>query len=123
MKRPISPHLQIYKPQITSVLSITHRLAGIVLGTGMLILIWWLLSIAIGPEMYKKTINIISSWFGLSVLLFLITAFCYHLLNGIRHLIWDTGRGIGMRAVNITGWLIILLSIAAPILIFVLGIK
>ena len=77
MKRPTSPHLQIYKPQITSVLSIIHRFTGIFLGIGMILLTWWLFSITIGPEMYQRTLDIISSWIGLSILFSFIASFIF----------------------------------------------
>ena len=109
MKRPTSPHLQIYKPQITSVLSIIHRFTGIFLGIGMILLTWWLFSITIGPEMYQRTLDIISSWIGLSILFSFIASFFYHLFNGVRHLIWDAGIGFEIKTVTVTGWLIIFL--------------
>ena len=116
MKRPTSPHLQIYKPQITSVLSIIHRFTGIFLGIGMILLTWWLFSITIGPEMYQRTLDIISSWIGLSILFSFIASFFYHLFNGVRHLIWDAGIGFEIKTVTMTGWLIIFLSIIISLL-------
>jgi len=121
MKRPTSPHLQIYKPQITSVLSIIHRFTGIFLGIGMILLTWWLFSITIGPEMYQRTLDIISSWIGLSILFSFIASFFYHLFNGIRHLIWDAGIGFEIKTVTMTGWLIIFLSIIISLLTFIFG--
>ena len=119
-KNPLSPHLQIYKPQITSVLSIIHRFTGIFLGIGMILLTWWLFSITIGPEMYQRTLDIISSWIGLSILFSFIASFFYHLFNGVRHLIWDAGIGFEIKTVTVTGWLIIFLSIIISLLTFIL---
>jgi len=108
---PLSPHLQVYKPQLTTVLSITHRATGVFLSIGALLLTFWLLSVAAGPALYAKTSAVISAWYG-QVLLF---AFCYslyyHLCNGIRHLFWDAGKGLELKQAYASGYTVIAASI------------
>ena len=94
--KPLSPHLQIYRPQLTSVLSISHRASGIFLGTaGLLALVVWLGSIALGPSQYEMTMSFLRHPLMLPVLLLWTGAFYYHLSNGIRHLFWDMGGRFG----------------------------
>lgn len=112
-ERPLSPHLQIYKPQLTSVLSITHRITGLVLSAGTLVVIWWLFALASGPEAFATASSFMSGLWGRLLLLGL--AFCtfYHLLNGIRHLIWDTGHALELGPAYATGWTVVVLSLIA----------
>ncbi|MDT3685271.1 MAG: succinate dehydrogenase, cytochrome b556 subunit [Pseudorhodoplanes sp.] len=93
--RPLSPHLQIYKPMLTMVMSIVHRITGAALFFGTLLLTWWLLAAASGPTAYGKFQWVMESWIGLLVLFGYTWALIHHMLGGIRHLIWDTGRGFG----------------------------
>jgi succinate dehydrogenase / fumarate reductase cytochrome b subunit len=93
IERPLSPHLQIYKPQITMVTSITHRATGIALGVGTLLLAWWLIAVAAGPEAYATVTAFTTSWFGQIILFGFTWSLFYHLCNGIRHLFWDMGQG------------------------------
>ena len=95
-KRPLSPHLQIYKPQFTSVLSISHRLAGLALAVGSVLLTVWIVAVAAGPEEYAAFTRFLGSWFGRLLLLGWSIALFYHLLNGIRHLFWDAGYGFDL---------------------------
>jgi succinate dehydrogenase / fumarate reductase cytochrome b subunit len=108
--RPLSPHLQVYRPQITSVLSITHRLTGIALMAGTLMLTCWLVSAASGPTAYE----VLQVWFGGIVgrllLLGWTFALFYHLCNGVRHLLWDAGWGFELKQVDITGWTVVAAS-------------
>ena len=90
--RPLSPHLQVYSPQMTSVLSILHRLTGVTLALGLFILIWALFALATGVEAYAQFLQVANSVWGKLVLTGISAAFCYHLSNGVRHLIWDTGN-------------------------------
>ena len=101
--RPLSPHLQIYRPQITSTLSILHRMTGVGLMLGAMLVVWWLLAAATGPEYFAMVDGLLTSWLGLLVLLGLTWALCYHLLNGIRHLFWDMGYGFELETVDRTG--------------------
>lgn len=91
-QRPLSPHLQVYKPQMTSVLSILHRMAGFALSLGLVLLCLWLWAAAYSPKDLKGIYEFTGSWIGMLMLFGWSVAFYYHLANGIRHLIWDTGR-------------------------------
>src|SRR5476649_2363534 len=91
--RPLSPHLQIYKPMLTMMMSIVHRITGTALYFGMLLLAWWLISAASGPNAYANVEWFMSSLIGRLVLFGYTWALLHHMLGGIRHLIWDTGRG------------------------------
>ena len=107
---PISPHLQIYKPQITSVLSIMHRGTGIFLSLGALLLCGWLISVAMGPGTYSTFSKYIQHPVGQVVLILFVFSFYYHLCNGIRHLFWDIGAGLDLRTTYITGYAVIIFS-------------
>ncbi len=121
--RPLSPHLQIYRPQLTSVLSITHRATGVALAVGTLLLVWWLIAAATGPEEYAVVQTVMSSWIGRLLLLGWTVALFYHLCNGIRHLFWDAGYGFELRTTYISGWLVILATLALTALTWVWGLS
>lgn len=110
--RPLSPHLQIYKPQLTSVLSITHRLAGVVLSVGSLFLVWWLVAAATGNAAFAAAQSFWGSWFGILLLVGWTFALFFHLANGIRHLVWDAGYGFGLREAYLSGWIVLAASAA-----------
>ncbi len=101
--RPLSPHLQIYRPQLSSVLSIFHRLTGVALTLGAVLVVWWLLAAATGPDYFATVDGLITSWIGNLILLGSSWALCYHLLNGIRHLFWDMGYGFEVETADKTG--------------------
>ena len=105
--RPLSPHLQIYRPQLTSVLSILHRLTGVFLAVGLLALVYWLSALSQGPESYLETTLILGSLPGKLLLLGWTLSFFFHLLNGIRHLFWDAGKGFELSQVYSSGWIVI----------------
>ena len=105
--RPISPHLQIYRWQLTSVLSILHRAAGVWLSIGTIVLVWWLIAAASTPEAFDAVAEFLDSWFGLVLLLGWSVALFYHLCNGIRHLVWDTGHALDLRSTYLGGWLVL----------------
>lgn len=119
--RPLSPHLQIYKPQLTSVLSITHRATGIALAVGTLLLVWWLAAAAAGPEAYEAAQGFIGSVLGRLLLFGWTYALFYHLCNGIRHLFWDAGRGFELVNAYRSGWAVVLVSIALTVVAWVWG--
>ena len=112
---PLSPHLQIYKPQLTSLLSITHRGTGVLLALGLLLLPYWLLSIAAGPKVYDALLIHFSAWYGKLLLLGLLFSIYYHLCNGIRHLGWDLGRGLDLATTYVTGYIVVFLSVLLTI--------
>ena len=101
--RPLSPQLQIYRPHLTSVLSIVHRMTGVGLTLGAVLVVWWLLAAATGPEYFAIVDGLLTSWIGLLVLLGSTWALAYHLLNGIRHLVWDIGHGFELETVDRSG--------------------
>lgn len=119
---PISPHLQIYKPQITSVLSITHRATGVVLSIGALMLSFWLMSIATGPETYSKVSGYINLPVGQAFLLLFTFSFYFHFCNGIRHLVWDMGLGLDLKTTYFTGYITIVASAVLTAATWVAGV-
>ena len=118
MDNPLSPHLQIYRWQITSVLSILHRVSGVVSSIGSVVLVTWLLSIGIGEEAFNFINLIFFSFFGRAVLIGITLAVCFNALNDIRHLFWDYGYGFSLNIVKITGWLIVIMSVTFTVLIW-----
>ena len=120
--RPLSPHLQVYRPQITSVLSISHRISGVFMAAGLLVLVYWLSALASGPAAYADALDVIGSW-PVQLLLFGWTlAFFYHFLNGIRHLVWDTGRGFEIDQVVNSGRVVVIAA-AVLALLFWFGVR
>ncbi len=109
--RPLSPHLQIYKPQLTSVLSISHRLTGIALFIGLFVLIAWLYALAFDGAMFDCLQDILTSFLGRMALLGWTFCLFYHLCNGVRHLLWDAGYGFEIRTAYATGWLVVFGSV------------
>jgi succinate dehydrogenase / fumarate reductase cytochrome b subunit len=95
IQRPLSPHIQIYRPMLTMMMSIVHRITGVGLYFGMLILAWWLIAAASGPNAYSNIEGFMGSLIGRLVLFGYTWALIHHMLGGIRHLIWDTGHGFG----------------------------
>ncbi|MGB3553655.1 MAG: succinate dehydrogenase, cytochrome b556 subunit [Jannaschia sp.] len=102
--RPLSPHLQIYRPQLTSITSILTRITGNALIVAALLVTWWFVAAATGPEAFGTADAVLTSWFGKLVFLGSIWALWYHTLAGIRHLIWDTGHGLELRTAEMLGW-------------------
>ena len=115
-KRPLSPHLTIYRPQVTSVSSIFIRITGNALVFSTLLLVAWFLAAAIGPKTFNVMHFIISGWFGKIILILSLWALWYHSLGGIRHLVWDTGRGLELKTAEIMGWAMILGSFLLTII-------
>ncbi len=121
VERPLSPHLQIYRPMLTMMMSIAHRLTGAANAVGFALLTWWLVAISIGPDAYATVDQFFSSIVG-KLLLFLFTwALIHHMLGGIRHLIWDTGAALDKTSIEVAAWLTILSSIVLTVLIWVAG--
>ena len=108
---PLSPDLQIYRPQLTSVLSISHRITGIALSLGSLLLVGWLASAAAGPSSYSHVHAILRGDLGLLLLLGWTFSLFFHLCNGIRHLFWDAGYGFDLQTIYTSGWAVIGISI------------
>lgn len=123
---PLSPHLQVYRPQLTSVLSITHRATGVVLSlAGTVIMLYWFVATALGADAYASAQGVLSSIFAKLIMFGWTCAFYYHLLNGIRHLLWDTGWGFDLVTAYRTGYAVvcgtIVLSVSTWGLITYLG--
>ena len=115
-QRPLSPHIQIYDLfKITSLTSILHRLTGIALVGVSFIVVIWLLSIAYGPQSYATFNHTAQSWYGQLVLFGSTWAFWYQFINGIRHLVWDAGKGFDISLARKTGVLVLLSSIVVTV--------
>lgn len=114
--RPLSPHLQIYRPQLTTVLSITHRATGLALVAGTVLLVYWLVSAASGAETYANAQAFFASWPGRLLLLGVTFALFYHLCNGIRHLFWDAGLGFELKTAYASGMAVVIGSVALTVL-------
>lgn len=113
--RPLSPHLQVYRPQITSMLSITHRATGVLLAFAALLLAYWLASAAYGPEAFNRAQDLLESWFGRLVLFAFTFSLFYHMCNGIRHLGWDALWGFELPTLRVTGVLVIIVSMSLTV--------
>jgi len=119
VERPLSPHLQVYRPQMTSVLSILHRATGVALSAGVVVLVYWLVALASGSAAYDAAAGILGS--GWLKICYAGWSFCffYHLANGIRHLAWDIGLGFEMSQINASGWLVLVVaSVATAAFVF-----
>ena len=119
--RPLSPHLQVYRPQFTSVLSILHRITGIGLAGGTLLLVWWLIAAAAGPTEFDAVQNFIGSIVGRILLLAWSFALYYHLCNGIRHLFWDAGKGFELGTAYASGLLAVVAATVLTVISWVAG--
>ena len=109
--RPLSPHLTIYRPQMTSISSIFVRITGNALLVSTLLLIWWLLAASSSDAAFAAADYVITSWFGDIVMVLSLWALWYHTLGGVRHLIWDTGRGLELKSAERMGWMMIIGSL------------
>jgi succinate dehydrogenase / fumarate reductase, cytochrome b subunit len=116
--RPLSPHLQIYRWQIGNTLSIMHRATGIALALGLAALCFWLISLASGEESYRAAVRLFSSPLGILFLIGWTFAFLYHLLNGVRHLLWDLGMGFERRQRHASGWFAVVGSLALTLAVW-----
>ena len=110
-ERPLSPHLQIYRWQLTMVMSILHRASGVLLTFAALGLAWWLLALDAGGEHYVHAARLLASPIGLLVMFGVSLALMYHLLNGVRHLLWDMGWGFDIADTYRSGWAVAILTI------------
>ncbi len=119
VRRPLSPHLQVYKPQITSALSIFHRITGSALAVGTLLLVWWLVAAATSDAAYATASGFIGSWFGMLLLFGWTVALWYHFCAGIRHLFWDFGYGFELPTVHATGKLVVAATAVLTVLTWI----
>jgi succinate dehydrogenase / fumarate reductase cytochrome b subunit len=119
--RPLSPHLQVYRPQITSMLSILHRITGIALAVGTLLLTYWLVAAASGPQAFADAQGLIGSVIGQLMLFGWTFALFFHLCNGIRHLVWDAGYGFEIETATRSGWMVVGASVVLTLVSWALG--
>lgn len=119
--RPLSPNIQIYRPQLTSVLSILNRITGVFLSACAVVLVVWLVAAASGPQAYDAVQAAIGSWVGRIVLFAATFAFFLHLCGGIRHLIWDTVHGFELRSIYISGWSVVVMSVVLTVAAWIAG--
>ena len=119
--RPLSPHLTVYRPQVTSVLSILHRITGVGLTLGAALAVWWLLAAATGDDYFSFVDGLLTSWLGHLVLLGLTFSLAYHFCNGIRHLIWDMGYGFDLEVVENSAKAVVIAAVALTVLIWLIA--
>ena len=121
--RPLSPFMigPYYRPQLTSMLSITHRATGVGLALGTLLVVCWLMAAAAGPSAYTEFSAHATAWYGQFLLICWTWALMFHLCNGIRHLFWDAGKGFELETVYATGYAVIAVSLALTAGIFILA--
>jgi succinate dehydrogenase / fumarate reductase cytochrome b subunit len=121
VRRPLSPHLQVYKWPVSMALSISHRVTGIGLGIGTLLLTWWLIAAASTDEAFATVQAFLGSWLGVLLLCAWAAALLFHLLTGIRHLFWDAGYGFEPRVYRSTGWGVIAVTAVAALIVWIIG--
>lgn len=119
-ERPLSPHLQIYRWQLTSVTSILTRITGNALILGAILVVWWFVAAAAGPQYYAFVDGIVTSWFGDLVMLGSLWGLWYHTLAGVRHLVWDMGWGLDLKMAEKLGWAAVFGSVGLTVLTLVL---
>lgn len=119
--RPLSPHLQVYRPQWTMVLSITHRITGCALLVGAVLVVWWLVAAATGPDYFALVDGLMASRLGSVVMIGSAWALCYHAANGVRHLVWDAGAGFELRTAELSGQVVVAASVALTVLLVIVA--
>jgi succinate dehydrogenase / fumarate reductase cytochrome b subunit len=121
VRRPLSPHLQVYRPQLTSVLSIMNRLSGIAISVGTLLMVWWLVASAGSPRGYAAMQGFMGSFLGIILLFGWTVALVYHFVGGMRHLMWDAGYGFDLPQVYASGWAAVAATAVLTVLIWVIA--
>lgn len=119
--RPLSPHLQVYKPQLTSMMSIAHRFTGMFLALGLVVFSYWLYHVTTNPETANQISHFFSSGLGMLVVYAWVFTFNYHFCNGIRHLFWDAGKGYSIPVVYKSGVVVIIMAVVLTVAIYILG--
>jgi len=115
-KNPLSPHLQIYRWHISSLLSITHRISGVINLLALILIFFWLLVLSFGESNYESFLLIINSFFGKFILIGFTWSMSFHLLSGIRHLVWDLGYGFELKTANISGIIVVIFSLVLTVI-------
>ena len=121
VRRPLSPHLQVYRPQITTFTSIMHRATGVALAMGSLLMTWWLVAAASSDAAFDTVQTVLGSPLGMLFLFGWTLALVYHLLNGIRHLAWDAGYGFEIPAYHQTGRAVLIGTPVLTVLLWIVG--
>jgi succinate dehydrogenase / fumarate reductase cytochrome b subunit len=119
VNRPLSPHLGIYKWEVSNTLSILHRMTGVALSVGTLALLAWIISAAIGEAAFNCVTEILSGWLGLLILFGFSASFFYHFGNGIRHLCWDAGYGFDKAFARFSGWVTFIAAVVMTVLFWI----
>jgi len=120
-QNPISPHLQIYRWHISSLLSITHRIVGVINLLALILMFFWLLTFSLGESNYELFLLAINSFFGKFILIGFTWSMSFHIFSGIRHLVWDMGYGFEIKTANISGILVIFFSLVTTIIFWLLA--
>ena len=115
-KNPLSPHLQIYRWHVSSLLSITHRISGVINLLALMLIFFWLLILSFGENNYEIFLLVINSFFGKFILIGFTWSMSFHLLSGIRHLAWDLGYGFEIKTANISGIIVIIFSLVLTVI-------
>jgi succinate dehydrogenase cytochrome b subunit len=118
-KRPLSPHITIYRPQITSVLSILNRITGVGMALAAVMIMWWFLAAATSAEYFAVADAVLTSWLGILILAGSLWAFWFHFFNGIRHMRWDAGLSMGIGESTRSGWVTVIASVVVTLLFLV----
>ena len=120
-KNPLSPHLQIYKWQISSLLSITHRIVGVINIFAISLICFWVLFLILGESNYENIKEFLNSYYGKFLIISLCWTFSFHILNEIRHISWDLGYGFDLKVAKVTGYLVLIGSFVLTILFYLVG--
>lgn len=106
-KRPLSPHMQVYRMPMTAMLSISHRITGAAMVPGGVLIVWWFAAAVISPQAFARADWFLTSWFGTLIMLGSLAALAYHFCNGIRHLVWDSGRNFDLDAARQSNFIVL----------------
>ena len=121
LNNPLSPHLQIYRWHISSLISITHRISGVINLLALILIFFWFSLLSFGESNYESFLLIINSFFGKFILIGFTWSMCFHILSGIRHLVWDLGYGFEIKTANISGVIVIIFSFVLTIVFWLLA--
>ncbi len=121
VQRPLSPHLQVYKWPVSMALSIGHRISGVGLAIGTLLMTWWLVAAALSNGAFAAVQGVLSSVIGVLALMAWTAALIFHLFSGIRHLMWDIGLGFDERSYRTSGWTVVVAVVAVTLIVWAVG--
>ena len=119
--RPLSPHLQIYRPMLSTAISILHRITGVALALGIILLVWWLIAASISTPYFEFVNGLFSCWIGRIFLLGFTWALLHHMLGGLRHFVWDMGQGFALNKVEWLARANVIGSLALTLLIWIIA--